>query len=294
MLAPNIMSSPRDITDDEIDAELAAAEQKMEEEMAEKRRVVQEHKAALKKAKEEKARKAEEAGQKAEAEEKAKAEEKAEAERQAKEAQDKAEAVRKVREAREKTEWDEKAERVRLANRTRLYRELIEFKERNEAEAKRKAKEVERNKAGDGMMLATPADLSAIDKARQINAENAKNRVESFKPPWARSSKAPATPKPKPKAAVNLSRQVREQEAMRKSGKLGKTGEVAVRVYVFFAFLGFSDMSSPDYQLRHVQEPQGSLRLRISDCMPGLQRTKSSVFFLGREAEAQGCGDRVG
>jgi hypothetical protein len=171
------MSSPDDITDNEINAELAAAEQKMQEEMAEKRRVAQERKVALKKAKEEKARKAEEARQKAEAEERAEAEEKAEAER-------------KVREAREKTERDEKAERVHLANRKRLVQELIEFKEQNAAEAKRKAEEVERNKAGDGMMLATPADLSAIAKARQINAENAKNRVEGFKPPRAGSTVA--------------------------------------------------------------------------------------------------------
>jgi hypothetical protein len=42
------MSSPRDTTDDEIDAELTRAEQKMQEEMAEKWRVAQERKAALK------------------------------------------------------------------------------------------------------------------------------------------------------------------------------------------------------------------------------------------------------
>jgi hypothetical protein len=91
------------------------------------------------------------------------------------------------------------------------------------------------------MMLATPADLSAIDKARQINAKNAKNRAEGFKLPRAGSSKVPATPKPRPTAPVNLSRQVREQEAMQKSGKLGKTGEVAVSLYIFSLF-GFSDL----------------------------------------------------
>jgi hypothetical protein len=48
------MSSPRDSTDDEIDVEPVAAERKMEEEMAEKRRVAQERKVPLKKAKEEK------------------------------------------------------------------------------------------------------------------------------------------------------------------------------------------------------------------------------------------------
>jgi hypothetical protein len=93
------------------------------------------------------------------------------------------------------------------------------------------------------MMLATPADLSAINKARQINAENAKNRAEGFKPPWAGSSKATATPMPKPKAPVNLTRQVRNEEAMRKSGKLGKTGDVAVSVSVLLLF-GLSDLCS--------------------------------------------------
>jgi membrane protein involved in colicin uptake len=223
------MSSPRDTTDEEIDAELAKAEQKMKEELAEKRRVAQERKAALKKAKEEKARKVEEARLKAEAEEKAKAE----ADRLAKEAQEKAEAERKEREAREKDE------RVHRENRRRLYRELIEYKERTEAKAKRKAEEREKHQADKGMMLATPADISAIDRARQINAENAKNRAEGFKPPWGGSSKAPATPQPKPTTLVNLTRQVQNEEAMRKSGKLGKTGEVAVSVLFCFilAFL---------------------------------------------------------
>jgi hypothetical protein len=151
-----------------------------------------------------------------------------------------------VREAREKTERDEQAERVHLANRTRLAQELIEFKEQNEGEAKRKAEEREKHQDEEGMMLATPADHSALDKARQINAENAKNRAEGFKPPWAGSSKAPAMPKPKPKAPVNLSRQVREQEAMWKSGKLGKAGEVVVSLCVFLLF-GFSDLCSSDY-----------------------------------------------
>jgi hypothetical protein len=141
------------------------------------------------------------------------------------------------------------------------------------------------------MMLATPAGLSALDKARQINAENAKNWVEGFKPPRAGSSKAMATLMPKPKTPVNLSRQVREQEAMRKTGKLGKTGEVVVSVYVFSLFSGFSDLFSPDYQLRHVQEPQGSLRLRVSNCVPYMPAVESPVFVFGHEMKTQGRGD---
>jgi hypothetical protein len=148
-----------------------------------------------------------------------------------------------------KTEWDEKAERVRLANRKRLYRELIEFKERNEAEAKRTAEEREKHQAREGMMLATPVDLLALDRARQVNAENAKTWAEGFKPPQVGSSKATATLTPKPKPPVNLSRQVRNEEVMRKSGKLGKT---AVSVFCLFALFGFSDLCFPGYQLRHV------------------------------------------
>jgi hypothetical protein len=114
-----------------------------------------------------------------------------------------------------------------------LYKPVL-TKEWTEAEAKRKAEEREKHKADKKMMLATPADISAIDRARQINAENEKNRVEGFKPPRAGSSKAPATPKPKPTTSVNLTRQVLNEEAMWKSGKLGKTGEVAVSGVFFF------------------------------------------------------------
>jgi hypothetical protein len=60
---------------------------------------------------------------------------------------------------------EDKAERVRLENRKRLAWELIEFKEWTEAEARKKAEEEEKNWAGDGMMLATPADLSALERA---------------------------------------------------------------------------------------------------------------------------------
>jgi hypothetical protein len=199
----------------------------VEREMAEKRRVAQERKAALEKAKEEeKARKAEEARLKAEAQEK----EKAEAERQAKEAE------RKAQEAWQKAKAGagNKAERVRLENRQRLYCELIQYKERTEAEARKKAEEKEKNKAGDGMMLATPADLSALERARIVNAENARVREESHKPK-AGSSKTTPMPTAKTKAPVNLTRQVREQERLRKTGKLGKSGDVAVRISFWFS-----------------------------------------------------------
>jgi hypothetical protein len=238
---------------EEINAELAKSRLEADTRM----KALQEKLEVAKRAVQEKARKEEEARIEAEAEERAKAQRKleearekaeaeekakAEAERQEKEAREKAEAeekakaARKVQEAREQTEREEKAERVRLTNRKRLARELIEFKERNAAEEKRKAEEWEKLKAGDGMMLATPADLSAINRAQLINAENARNRAEGSKPPRAGSSKAPATPKPKPMATVNLTRQVRNEEAMRKSGKLGKTGDVAVSISVSSLF----------------------------------------------------------
>jgi hypothetical protein len=270
------MSSPRDLTDNDIDAELAAAEQRMQEEMAEKRRVAQERKAALNKAKEEKVRKVEEARLKAEAEEKAKAEAKAEAERLAKEAQDKAAAK-------------EKAEKVHLANWKRLAWELIEFKERNAAEEKRKAEEREKLKADKGMMLASSADISAIERAWQVNAENARIRAEGVKPPRAGTSKAPATPKPKPTDSVNLSRQVRNEEAMRKSGKLGKTGEVAVSYLLFFLIYFISAFLTcpPGDQLRHVQGPKRPLCLWDLDGLQDMQRTQSSVLVLG-QAKAKG------
>jgi hypothetical protein len=87
------------------------------------------------------------------------------------------------------------------------------------------------------MMLATPADLSSLERAQQINAENAKNREESFKT-RAGSNKATATPTPKPKALVNLSRQVRNEEAMRKTGKIRKDqGSHGECICFFFRFI---------------------------------------------------------
>jgi hypothetical protein len=119
-------------------------------------------------------------------------------------------------------------------NRKRLDRELIEFKEQTEAEEKKKAEEREKNKARDGMMLATPADLPALERARIVNAKNAKARVEASKP-RAGSSKVTATPTPKPKAPVNLTRQVWEEERVMRTGKQGKQGDVAVSE--FFCFI---------------------------------------------------------
>ena len=187
------MSDTNEPTVEEINAEL----EKSRLEMEAKVKALQERLQVAQRAEEEKARKAEEARQKAEAEEKAKAE--------------------------------KKAERVRRENRKRLYRELIEFKERAETEAKKKAEEEENAKAEKGMKLATPADLSAIELARRINAENAKNRDKSTKP-RAGSSKAATTPTPAPKTKTsgNLARQVRNEERIRRTGKRGECGEVAV------------------------------------------------------------------
>jgi hypothetical protein len=226
---------------EELNAELARSKLEMEAKM----NALQERLQAVQKAAEEKVvQKAEEDPLKAEAEEKAEAERKAKVKREAKEAREKAEAKEKAKaekksqEEREVTEKQEeevasKAERVRLTNRKRLDRELIEFKERTEAEAKKKAEEREKNQAGDGMMLATPADLSALERARIINAENAKTWAESSKPPWVGSSKG----RPKPISPVNLSRQVRNEEAIQKTGKPGKTKEVAVSVFFRFVWL---------------------------------------------------------
>jgi hypothetical protein len=276
------MSDTYEPTVEELNAELAKSKLEMEakmnalQEKLQSAQKVAEEKVA-KKAEEE--RKAEEDRLKAEAEEKARAEAKAEAECQATEAwekaeaEKKAEAKRKVQEAQEKTEaaekWEEevasKAERVRLANRKRLDWELIEFKERTEAEAKRKAKEKKKNQAGDRMMLATPADLLGLDRAWIVNAENAKIQEENFKP-WARSSKAPATLTPKLKALVNLSRQVWNEEVIRKTGKWGRNGDVAVS-YRFQSHSAFLTCLSPGCYVRHVREPQGALHIRISGGM---------------------------
>jgi hypothetical protein len=157
-------------------------------------------------------------------------------------------------------------------------------------EAREKAEEREKNKAGEGMMLATPADLLALECAQIVNAENAKAWAEGFKLPQAGSSKA--TLMPTPKTPVNLTRHVQEQERLMKPGKLGKTGEVAVSA--IFWFVSFSDSILSDCQLQHVQESQGSLHLRVSGSLPGLQGMQGSVFLPRREAKMQGCGSRVG
>jgi hypothetical protein len=208
------MSNIHEPTIEEINVELARSRLEMEARMQalqEQLQAAQERKDAEEAA----ARKAEEAWQKAEAEEKA--ERKAKAKREAEEAREKAKAKekakgeKKAREEREVTEKNEeeaasKAERVCLANRKRLDREL-----------------------------------SSLERARQINAENAKIREEGFKP-RAGSSKAMPMPTPKPKAPVNLLRQVWNEEAIRKTGKRGKSGDVAVSVS-FRSLFGFSDLS---------------------------------------------------
>jgi hypothetical protein len=235
------MSDAHEPTVEDLNAELAKSKREMEAKLE----AIQERLLVAQRAEEEKARKAEEARQKAEAEAKA------EVERLAKEAQDKAEAeekakadekARAVREATEKREEEAagKAERVRLANQKRLDRELTEFKERMEAEAKKKAEDEEKAKAEKGMKLATPDDVSALERARQINAENARIREGNLKPK-AGSSKAAATPAqtPKPKTPGNLARQVREEDRVMKTGKRGKQGDVAVSGFLLLhsAFL---------------------------------------------------------
>jgi hypothetical protein len=96
-----------------------------------------------------------------------------------------------------------------------------------EAEARKKAEEEEKNQARDGMMLATPVNLSALERARLVNAENARIQAKGSKP-RAGSSKAMVMPTPKPKTPVNLARQVREEEWLKKTGKRGKSGDVVV------------------------------------------------------------------
>jgi hypothetical protein len=107
-----------------------------------------------------------------------------------------------------------------------------------EAEERRKADEKEKLKAGNGMMLATSDDASALENAWWINAENARIRAEGFKLRTG-SSKASGTPTPKPKSSVNLVRQVREEERLRKTGNQGKSGDLAVSTFSRFvsAFL---------------------------------------------------------
>jgi dTMP kinase len=132
-------------------------------------------------------------------------------------------------EAMEKCQAEEasKAKRVRLEARKRLDRELIEYKERTEAEERKKAKEREKVKAGNGMMLVTPADLLALETARQVNAENARLREEGHKP-RAGSSKATPMLKSKPKVPVNLAHQVRDEERAKRTEHKGKNGDAVV------------------------------------------------------------------
>jgi HD-GYP domain-containing protein (c-di-GMP phosphodiesterase class II) len=232
------MSNAHEPTVEDLNVELTRLNLEMETKMKalqEKLQVVQER------AEEEKARKAEEEWLKAEAEKKAEeeqlkaeAEEKAEEARQAEETKRaeeaclKAEAEWKAQEACEAAE-KRKAERVHLENRKRLDRELIKYKEQMEVEERKKAEEREKVKAGNVMMLETPADLLALERARLVNAKNTRLQDESHKP-RAGSSKAPSMPTPtlKPKAPVNLASPVREEEWLKKTGKRGKSGDVAV------------------------------------------------------------------
>jgi hypothetical protein len=241
------MSDTCQPTVEEIDAELVWEEQELKEKMAEKRRIVQERKAALEKAaEEEKARKAEEEQLKAEADQKAEEEQlKAEAEweaqevreaaekRQAEETQKAEELLAKAAAAvRKSREVSAEAERICLENKKRLDQGVLEVKGRMEAEEHKKAEEREKAKAGNGMMLATPADLSALEAARRINTENARLREGSHKP-RVESRKATPTPMPKPKTLVNLACQVREDEQAKMTGHRGKNGDAVVNSQIF-------------------------------------------------------------
>jgi hypothetical protein len=66
---------------------------------------------------------------------------------------------REILEQRDWEEAEERAVRVHLENQKRLDQELMEFKERNEAEEEEKAK------AGNGMKLATPSDILALESS---------------------------------------------------------------------------------------------------------------------------------
>jgi hypothetical protein len=50
-----------------------------------------------------------------------------------------------------------------------------------EAERKWKAEEEEKAKAGKGMKLAMPVDVSDLEKAQLIDAENVRKRAEGYK-----------------------------------------------------------------------------------------------------------------
>jgi hypothetical protein len=52
-----------------------------------------------------------------------------------------------------------------------------------------------------------------------------------------------------PKTPVNLTRQVRDQEQFMKTGKPGKTGEVAVRVFYLFFRLTKQTIFIPTYDM---------------------------------------------
>jgi hypothetical protein len=114
------------------------------------------------------------------------------------------------------------------------------------AEAEQRLQEEENAKAEDGMKLVTPADLSALDRARLVNSENARIGEQTQKPK-AGSSKAATTPKTSAKTPVNLARQVRNEELFQKTGKRGKNVEVAVSEFssgsIGFSDLNFSRMS---------------------------------------------------
>jgi hypothetical protein len=105
----------------------------------------------------------------------------------------------------------------------RLEQELVEMKEQTAAENKKKAEELEKLKAGNGMMLATPGDATALEEARRINAENARLQEEGYK---AKAGSSKVTPMLKP--AVNLANQVWENERLQKTGHRGKNGDPAV------------------------------------------------------------------
>jgi hypothetical protein len=250
-----LMSDNRKPTVEELNAAITKAEQEMEDK---KRKIVEIRQAAqeCKAAEEEEVRKAEEKRRKAEVEEKAKeackveeAHQKAEAERKANELRE-AEEKQKTKDMRKITELrnTEEARKVaatrdlgasmaenkrlhQLAEaRKKLNREILEQRDRLEAEERRKADEKEKLKAGNGMMLATPGDVMALNEPRWINAENARRQAEGFKP-RAGSSKESSTLTLKPKSSVNLARQVQEEERLRKTGNRGKRGGLAVSTF---------------------------------------------------------------
>jgi hypothetical protein len=285
MCAPNnlIMSDAHEPTIEDINAELMRSKLEMEEKLRaleEKLQVTQECKVA----EEEEARKVEEKWKPEEARLKAEAEQKAEEECKAKDEQQKAKAECKTWEA---------SELRQSAERKRLDREFQEYKERVEAKERQKAEEQEKLKAGNGMMLATPKDVSALEDARRINPENARIWAEGFKP-RARSSKAmaTATTTAKPKTPVNLARQVREDERAKKTGHKGKNGDATVSSQGFGFCLDFLTHVSPGCYVRQLHKSEQLLHPWASGCVSGVQHKESALLVSGREAEAKergGC-----